>query len=149
MYASFEAKRHSYLQMERGAETNRRDFEIVWEASSFWSSNGKTNEHTLGLLYEGKRGHGMTCKECLHNEVCTYGENRSNGMYCTGDKCKQYKSTADVVEVRHGTWYHGTEYGSVYAKCSACGTKMNYYCYGYAYCALCGAKMDGEGREDK
>ena len=39
------------------------------------------------------------CKDCLHNEVCKYGENRSNGMYCTGEKCKQYKPTADVVEV--------------------------------------------------
>ena len=57
------------------------------------------------------------------------------------------KLTADVVEIRHGTWYHGTEYGAVYAKCSACGRKMNYYCYGYAYCALCGAKMDG-GRSE-
>jgi hypothetical protein len=56
--------------------------------------------------------------------------------------------TADVVEVRHGTWYHGTEYGAVYAKCSACGRKMNYSCYGYAYCALCGAKMDGERSEN-
>lgn len=52
--------------------------------------------------------------------------------------------TADVVEVRHGTWYHGTENGAVYAKCSACGRKMNYSCYGYAYCALCGARMDGD-----
>ena len=52
----------------------------------------------------------------------------------------------DVVEVRNGTWYHGTENGAVYAKCSACGRKMNYSCYGYAYCALCGAKMDGERR---
>lgn len=56
--------------------------------------------------------------------------------------------TADVVEVRHGTWYHGTENGAVYAKCSACGRKMNYSCYGYAYCALCGAKMDGERKND-
>lgn len=56
--------------------------------------------------------------------------------------------TADVVEVRHGAWYHGTENGAVYAKCSACGRKMNYSCYGYAYCALCGAKMDGERREE-
>ena len=55
--------------------------------------------------------------------------------------------TADVVEVRHGTWYHGTENGAVYAKCSACGMKMNYSCYGYAYCALCGARMDGERSE--
>ena len=39
------------------------------------------------------------CKDCLHNQVCKYGENRSNGMYCTGEKCKQYKPTADVVEV--------------------------------------------------
>lgn len=58
------------------------------------------------------------------------------------------KPTADVVEVRHGTWYHGTENGAVYAKCSACGRKMNYSCYGYAYCSLCGAKMDGERREE-
>lgn len=54
--------------------------------------------------------------------------------------------TEDVVEVRHGTWYHGTEHGAVYAKCSVCGRKMNYSCYGYAYCALCGAKMDGKRR---
>ena len=43
----------------------------------------------------------------------------------------------------HGTWYHGTESGAVYAKCSACGRKMSFSCYGYAYCALCGARMDG------
>ena len=60
----------------------------------------------------------------------------------------EYLPTADVVEVRHGTWYHGTEHGAVYAKCSACGREMNYSCYGYAYCALCGAKMDGERREN-
>ena len=41
----------------------------------------------------------MICKDCIHNNVCKYGENRSNGMYCTGEKCKQYQSTADVVEV--------------------------------------------------
>ena len=53
--------------------------------------------------------------------------------------------TVDAVEVVHGKWYHGIEKcGSVYAKCSACGRKMNYSCYGYAYCALCGARMDGK-----
>lgn len=62
-------------------------------------------------------------------------------------KCIERQPTADVVEVSHGTWYHGTENGAVYAKCSACGRKMNYSCYGYAYCALCGAKMDGKRRE--
>ena len=39
------------------------------------------------------------CESCIHNNVCKYGENRSNGMYCTGEKCRQYKSTADFVEV--------------------------------------------------
>ena len=39
------------------------------------------------------------CESCIHNNVCKYGENRSNGMYCTGEKCRQYKSTADVVEI--------------------------------------------------
>ena len=50
---------------------------------------------------------------------------------------------ADFRKQRHGTWYHGVENGAVYAKCSACGRKMNYSCYGYAYCSLCGARMDG------
>ena len=36
------------------------------------------------------------CKDCIHNFVCKYGENRANGGYCTGEKCKQYHS-ADVV----------------------------------------------------
>ena len=49
---------------------------------------------------------------------------------------------------KHGTWYHGTENGVVYARCSACGRKMNYSCYGYAYCSLCGARMDGAGSKE-
>ena len=39
------------------------------------------------------------CEKCIHNFVCKYGENRSDGIYCTGEKCKQYLSTADFVEV--------------------------------------------------
>ena len=52
-----------------------------------------------------------------------------------------------MVEFRHGTWYHGNDGGAIYAKCSACGRKMNYSCYGYAYCCLCGARMDGERKD--
>jgi hypothetical protein len=37
------------------------------------------------------------CKECIHNGVCKYGEKRSNGLYCTGDKCLQYQSCHDVA----------------------------------------------------
>lgn len=38
----------------------------------------------------------MTCKDCLHNEVCAL---RRNGLHCIGDVCKHFKPTADVVEV--------------------------------------------------
>ncbi len=39
------------------------------------------------------------CENCLHNEVCKYGENRSNGIYCTGEKCKQFKDRTKYEEV--------------------------------------------------
>ena len=38
-------------------------------------------------------------ERCLHNEVCKYGEKRSNGMYCTEEKCKQFKNRTKYVEV--------------------------------------------------
>lgn len=76
---------------------------------------------------------------------------------CKGMKCNicdsygcEYRMKAEALynagyrKQKHGTWYHGTENGVVYAKCSACGRRMNYSCYGYAYCSLCGARMDGK-----
>lgn len=96
------------------------------------------------------------CKDCLHNEVCKYGENRSNGMYCTGEKCKQYKPTADVVEVRHGEWEticNATTTGGFnwyVHTCSACGyTYKTVVPVGYTYCPECGAKMDGKKEDIK
>ena len=50
-----------------------------------------------------------TCESCTHNNVCKYGENRSNGMYCTGEKCRQHTPTANVVEVvrcKDCKWWH-------------------------------------------
>ena len=38
-------------------------------------------------------------ERCLHNEVCKYGEKRSNGMYCTEEKCKQFKDRTRFVEL--------------------------------------------------
>lgn len=103
------------------------------------------------------------CKDCLHNEVCTYGENRSNGMYCTGDKCKQYKPTADVVEVVHGEWLVSAwdgekeitipyqEHEHIDPYCSICQSQalLDGEELGVAsnYCPNCGAKMDGGRRE--
>lgn len=89
------------------------------------------------------------CKDCLHNEVCKYGENRSNGMYCTGEKCKQYKPTTDVVEVVHGEWKAVGDRPRLIYECSECGETL--YCgvvLHSKFCFNCGAKMDGERREE-
>lgn len=90
------------------------------------------------------------CESCIHNNVCKYGENRSNGMYCTGEKCRQYKSTADVAEVKHGEWDDSGRYkfadGSLAVRCTVCGCSLHsdeYKKYHWHYCPNCGAKMDG------
>ena len=40
----------------------------------------------------------MICEKCIHNAVCKYGEARSNGFYCTGEKCKQFRSESNVAK---------------------------------------------------
>ena len=92
------------------------------------------------------------CKKCIHNEVCKYGENRSNGLYCTGEKCKQFKSREDCGEVAHGRWLYDSGSGRYF--CSACdeyalsfkkdtlyGGDLYEVCL-TDYCPHCGAKMD-------
>lgn len=68
------------------------------------------------------------------------------------DKCNWYlyvknQPTVDAVEVVHGRWSLvkiGLGVNSIsFAKCSACGRKMNVSHYRSLYCGLCGAKMDG------
>lgn len=76
---------------------------------------------------------------------------RYSTQYCEREKALSIikaQPTADVVEVRHGTWHHGRQNGVAYAECSACRRKMDTSCYGYAYCSLCGARMDGERSEN-
>lgn len=89
-------------------------------------------------------------QEEIDVETTMYTEEQ-NKWFNVGLKCAirdvKHQPKVDLVELKHGTWYHGTENGAVYAKCSACGRKMNYSCYGYAYCALCGARMDGTPKE--
>lgn len=31
-------------------------------------------------------------ERCLHSDVCKYGKNRTNGMYCTGERCLHFKN---------------------------------------------------------
>ena len=71
-----------------------------------------------------------------------YGERRQGilGVCAT----IRNKSTADVVEVRHGEW----RYEGNYKACSLCGTFVEWNTLGtshWKYCPYCGAKMDGKG----
>ena len=37
-------------------------------------------------------------ERCLHSDVCKYGKNRTNGMYCTGERCLQFKDRTKWAE---------------------------------------------------
>lgn len=41
----------------------------------------------------------MICEKCIHNYVCKYGELRSDGIYCTGEKCKQFTDNSQYLEL--------------------------------------------------
>lgn len=42
----------------------------------------------------------MICEKCIHNNICKYGEARGDGgLYCTGEKCKQFKSESHYLEL--------------------------------------------------
>lgn len=41
----------------------------------------------------------MICEKCIHKNVCKYGELRSDGIYCTGEKCKQFKDKTNCLEL--------------------------------------------------
>lgn len=61
----------------------------------------------------------MICEKCIHNNVCKYGELRSNGMYCTGDKCKQFKDKSRCLEfpLDIGDTFYGVNEASYDAYC--------------------------------
>ena len=68
--------------------------------------------------------------------------------YGTYNAVAEYLINKGYCKQSHGTWYHRTEKGVGYAKCSACCRTMDCYVYGYAYCPLCGARMDGSKEQE-
>lgn len=83
-------------------------------------------------------------------ELLKYYERQYDGI---GRAIRAFEQmeTVDAVEVVHGRWRMvkiGLGASSIsFAKCSACGRKMNVSHYGSLYCGLCGAKMDGGDKE--
>lgn len=96
-----------------------------------------------------------SCEDCIHYEVC-YACKILNRRAT----CKEYKSTADVVEVKHGYWRNdendyvpmknGIPQDSCW--CSECGEWLvasdEFSTIGN-YCPSCGAKMEkGEKKNE-
>ena len=79
------------------------------------------------------------------------------GVRCPETPCREQTKylrelpSADVVQVRHGTWLPIVSYNNTY-KCSECGRLLvniadglNVVAKHYPYCH-CGAKMDAHGK---
>lgn len=78
----------------------------------------------------------MTCKDCIHYDVCQYGPL----FNCEG--CFDFINKADVQEVKHGKWLLVDGVIETFYKCSLCGFK--HQMQEENYCPRCGARMDGE-----
>ena len=79
------------------------------------------------------------CDKCLHNEVCKYGERRSNGIYCSGEDCLQFKDRTKWITRIKGNWIAGAD-GSY--MCPVC-SKVFRYEIGF-FCSECGAELKME-----
>lgn len=86
----------------------------------------------------------MTCKDCIHNEVCHMREVCNDiDEQIKEFGCMDFIARADVQEVKHGEWeYIGTDkMGNVF-RCSQCCGRIGLD-KETDYCPNCGAKMDG------
>ena len=90
----------------------------------------------------------MTCKDCIHNEVCHMREVCNDIEEQIKELgCMDFIARADVQEIKHGEWklcYEDWRMQIAGDECSACGFQHYGTCIShYHYCPNCGAKMDG------
>lgn len=92
----------------------------------------------------------MTCKDCIHSDVCDYWEKEAYPNDCDRpwiEVCEYFKASADLAPIKHGEWIeqrHVDRYGYYYNshyKCSECGFEE--FDEEYPYCPQCCARMDG------
>ena len=92
----------------------------------------------------------MTCKECVHYNVCVFSSITSKSVE---KDCRDFKNKADFVEVKHGEWVYWQPDGTNHLwKCSVCGgaivTPMRFVAKHIAFCEHCGADMRKEGADN-
>lgn len=51
----------------------------------------------------------MTCKECVHGDVCVHKRELNDFDVNYRCKCPGFINKADVAEVRHGKWLDNIE----------------------------------------
>ena len=99
----------------------------------------------------------MTCKDCVHYEVCYCGGYCiwSNIEQTEEDHCPYIKNKADFVEVKHGEWFVDDfpKQGKKFIICSECRSvidcNVTYIDENeYDYCPYCGADMKKEGADN-
>lgn len=94
----------------------------------------------------------MTCKDCIHNEVCHMREVCNDIEEQIKELgCMDFIARADVQEIKHGEWIKmsiNPDDGNYY--CSECHNCIDIATgretprsRGFFYCHYCGAKMDG------
>lgn len=95
----------------------------------------------------------MTCKDCIHNEVCHMREICNDIEEQIKELgCMDFIARADVQEIKHGEWklcYEDWRMQIAGDECSACGFQHYGTCIShYHYCPNCGAKMDGDTNDE-
>lgn len=96
----------------------------------------------------------MTCKDCMHYELCfdyTHLKHSKDLPDNREDICEHFKNKANFVELEQGEWINPTPLPDInnkgfFGTCSICEhTTMDYD--EYHYCPNCGAKMKGGAKE--
>jgi hypothetical protein len=103
----------------------------------------------------------MTCKDCVHYEVCKKHYNEENSalpdlfdLWLRPEICSDFKNKADFVEVKRGEWFvdEFPKQGKKFIICSECRSvidcNVTYVDENeYDYCPYCGADMRKEGAD--
>ena len=90
------------------------------------------------------------CKNCYHRVACDAWVRNATTLYddyiYSVENCPYHKTTADVVEVKHGYWKEPMDelkiFKGRYLICSQCNVMLPITeLAAYYYCPNCGAKM--------
>lgn len=79
----------------------------------------------------------VTCKDCLHFEVCAYCVN-------VLPICDSFKDRNKYEEIKHGRWIVHNKGQNNWVECSECNTVGSPF---WKRCPVCERKMEGENND--